>query len=55
MVVFGVISFGIFVRLGFVRAPRLGQRRVIRGLADAAKVPVAPLTMLLKPRRSGDS
>lgn len=54
MVAFALLSFGVFVRAGFVRAPRLGQRRVVRGLADAARVPIAPLAMLWRPRRTGD-
>ncbi|MEZ5246671.1 MAG: magnesium transporter CorA family protein [Acidimicrobiales bacterium] len=55
MVLFGILSFAVFVRLGFVRAPRLGRRRVVRGLADAARAPIAPLAMLWRPRRAGDS
>lgn len=54
MVLFGILSFGVFVRLGFVRGPRIGRRRVVRGLADAARAPIAPLAMLWRPRRSDD-
>jgi len=52
MVLIAVGSFVAFVKADFIRAPTLGQSTVLRGLANAARAPVRPFTMLRNPRRS---
>ncbi len=51
MVIIAFGSFAAFVKAGFVRAPSVRQSTVLRGLANAARAPVRPFTMLRNPRR----
>ncbi len=53
MAFLALLSFGAFVKAGFIRAPDLGRDTVLRGLASAAKAPVRPFTMLRKPKNDG--
>lgn len=46
MVVFAVGSWVIFARAGLVGRPKLKGRRLVSGLADVARAPVKPFTML---------
>ena len=50
MVVFAVGSWLVFMRAGMVGAPRRA-RRLVGGLAEVARAPVRPFTMLRQPRR----
>ncbi|MFV0258403.1 MAG: magnesium transporter CorA family protein [Acidimicrobiales bacterium] len=51
MAVVAVVSWLVFVRMGIVRTARGGRARrpIVRSLADAAKAPVKPVTMLWRP------
>lgn len=50
MVGVAVVSWLLFVRVGMVRRPRLGQASpIVRSLASAARAPVRPVTMLWRP------
>ncbi len=52
MIVIAIGSFVAFVKAGFIRAPSVRQSKVLRGLANAARAPVRPVTMLRNPRRN---
>ena len=52
MVAFAVVSWVVFVRAGMVGRPRLRARRLVGGLAEVAKTPVRPFTMLRRSRRT---
>jgi magnesium transporter len=55
MVVFAVVSWVIFVRAGMIGRPRLrGGRSLVGGLAEVAKAPVKPFTMLRRSTRPTD-
>lgn len=52
MVLFAVVSWLIFVKVGMVRRPRLADRaRLTSGLAEVARKPVRPFTMLRRSKR----
>lgn len=51
MVVFAVGSWLVFVRAGLLGRPRLRTRRVVSGLAEVARAPVRPFTMLRRSTR----
>jgi magnesium transporter len=48
MVLFAVVSWGIFVKVGMIRSPRA---RLVSGLAEVARAPVKPFTMLRRSTR----
>ena len=53
MVVFALVSWAVFAKAGMVRGPSFGrQSRLVRGLADVARAPVRPFTMLRRSSRS---
>ncbi len=51
MVLFAICSWLVFMRAGMVGRPKLQARRVVGGLAEVAKAPVRPFTMLRRSRR----
>lgn len=52
MVVFAISSWLVFVRAGMVGRPKLrGGRRLAKGLAEVARSPVKPFTMLRRSHR----
>ena len=51
MAVFAVVSWLVFVRAGMVRRPKLRATSLVTGLAEAARRPVKPFTMLRRSRR----
>ncbi|MGH1491379.1 MAG: magnesium transporter CorA family protein [Acidimicrobiales bacterium] len=52
MMLFAVVSWLIFVKVGMVRRPRLtAPSRLTSGLADVARAPVKPFTMLRRSQR----
>lgn len=56
MVAIAVVSWMLFVRAGMVQSPRLRSGgRIASGLAEVAKAPVRPFTMLRRSTRVGHS
>ena len=52
MVLIAVVSWVLFVRAGMVQSPRMrAPRQIAQGLAEVAKAPVRPFTMLRRSSR----
>lgn len=51
MALFAIISWVVFTRAGMIGRPNIQGRRLVSGLADVAKAPVKPFTMLRQSRR----
>ncbi len=54
MMLFAVVSWLIFVKVGMIRKPRMvTSTRLVSGLAEVARAPVKPFTMLRRSTRPG--
>ena len=51
MVAFAVVSWSVFAKAGMVGRPSIKPRRLVSGLAEVARAPVRPFTMLRRSTR----